>query len=310
MRQIYKEYERPFLLEPTKLTRLIDKMHERLSDHRPAVVHDRLDVFLTGNRREEMTTIDEVLALENSRKHKIERLVIVSSGETEGAARPEHEIQVDYEGPKAVTAGGTTSTARVVAISVRSDQGAWASRTLSEVEEQVERTWQYYGRPVLALVSLLISVLVIFLLQLPSIRFKPTTEEVVPTMWLQDRDLDRIEAIVRQQRPITDQELREVVTMQLRNVVNSARPQRPIRKSGTRQVLVVAIPLAVVSFCIIGLLSTCYPKAVFLWGDEIERYARVLQRRRILWGIIVGVALIGILSKLLYEGVNTWLPPE
>jgi hypothetical protein len=150
--------------------------------------------------------------------------------------------------------------------------------------------------------------LILFVAQLPSIYVKPTLEEVGPTMWLQESDLDRIEAIVRQQRPITDQELREVVTMQLRNVLNAQRPGRPARKSNTRQLLVIAIPLTVVASCIIALLSTCYPKAVFLWGDEVERYASTLQRRRILWGVVVAITLVGLLSRLLFEGVAAWLP--
>jgi hypothetical protein len=215
---------------------------------------------------------------------------------------------VDFEGPKAIITNEADKTARVVAISIRSDQRAWASRALSEVEEQLERTVQYTRKPVLALVGLLAAMLILFVAQLPSIHVKPTLEEVGPTMWLQESDLDRIEAIVRQQRPITDQELREVVTMQLRNVLNAQRPGRPARKSNTRQLLVIAIPLTVVASCIIALLSTCYPKAVFLWGDEVERYASTLQRRRILWGVVVAITLVGLLSRLLFEGVAAWLP--
>jgi hypothetical protein len=283
-------------------------MHERLSDQPHAVLHDRFHVFLTGDRREELTSIDDVLELENSRKHRITRLVATSTASTAGAPRPEHEIQVDFEGPKAIITNEADKTARVVAISIRSDQRAWASRALSEVEEQLERTVQYTRKPVLALVGLLAAMLILFVAQLPSIHVKPTLEEVGPTMWLQESDLDRIEAIVRQQRPITDQELREVVTMQLRNVLNAQRPGRPARKSNTRQLLVIAIPLTVVASCIIALLSTCYPKAVFLWGDEVERYASTLQRRRILWGVVVAITLVGLLSRLLFEGVAAWLP--
>ena len=33
MKQIDKEYGRPFLIEATKLTRLVDKIHERLGEH-------------------------------------------------------------------------------------------------------------------------------------------------------------------------------------------------------------------------------------------------------------------------------------
>jgi hypothetical protein len=43
----------------------------------------------------------------------------------------------------------------------------------------------------------------------------------------------------------------------------------------------------IVVCCGFALLMTCYPKAVFLWGDEVERYAHLLQRRTILWSIIL-----------------------
>jgi hypothetical protein len=48
--------------------------------------------------------------------------------------------------------------------------------------------------------------------------------------------------------------------------------------------------------------------AVFLWGDEVERYNNTLQRRRIVWNIIVGVTVVGVLSKFFFEGLSGWFP--
>ena len=138
--RIHKEYEQAFLLEPTKLTRIIGKVHERLADHVNTATQCSFEVYLTGNRREEMSTVEEVLELDNSPKQKITRLVATCSASTVGAARPEHEVRVDFAGPPAVPTAGP-SRKKVVSINVRSDAGAWASRALSEVEEQVERTW-------------------------------------------------------------------------------------------------------------------------------------------------------------------------
>ena len=98
MKEIHKEYDRSFLLEPTKLTRLLEKIHERLDEHPHATRRDHFEAFLAGNRREEMASIDDVLALENSRKHRIQRLLIVCSAATQGAVRPEPEVQVDFGG--------------------------------------------------------------------------------------------------------------------------------------------------------------------------------------------------------------------
>jgi hypothetical protein len=49
-------------------------------------------------------------------------------------------------------------------------------------------------------------------------------------------------------------------------------------------------------------LGWCYPSAVFLWGDEVERYNGVLQTRRIIWGVIITL-IVGALSTFLYTGL-------
>lgn len=293
------------MLEPTKLNRLIDIIHERLADHQYTTTHDSFEVFLTGNRREEMTNVDDVLALDNSPKHKIQRLLIVCSASTTGAAKPEHEVHVDFGSPKSATIDGG-SKKKVVAISVRSDIVGWASRTLSELEEQVERTWLHYTQPVLTLLGILLFLLLVFSMQLAAMR--PQGQVGTGTMWLQGSDLDRVEALVRDQRTITDQELREVVTRQLRNVLEAERPQKSAAKSGIRQQLFVLIPAFVILSCIFILFSTCYPMAVFLWGDEVDRYSDTVQRRKLVWNLIFGILFVGLLSKFFYEGVIPWFP--
>src|SRR5687768_13249550 len=112
MKQIQKEYPKPFMLEPTKLTRLVDKMHERLNEHSPTVQRDQFDVFLAGNRHEQMSKVEDVLALDNSKKQKIQRLVISCSGGRKVAARLDDEVQVDFGGKTTLS----TSNLKVVAV--------------------------------------------------------------------------------------------------------------------------------------------------------------------------------------------------
>jgi hypothetical protein len=63
-----------------------------------------------------------------------------------------------------------------------------------------------------------------------------------------------------------------------------------------------------VALCVTVLLTTCYPTAVFFWGDEVQRHERTLQRRKLLWGFIATVTLVGLSSRLLFEPVSSWLP--
>jgi hypothetical protein len=128
-------------------------------------------------------------------------------------------------------------------------------------------------------------------------------------MWLQGSDLDRVEALVRDQRIITDEEHREVVTRQLRNLLEAERPRQPPGKSGSRQALFIMLPMAGVIICMFFLM-TSYPKAVFAWGDGADRYAELLRRRRLLWTIIIGILFVGLLSKLFYEGLLPWFPAD
>ena len=100
MKQIYKQYDRAFVLEPTKLNRLMGTIHERLADHQLSHPHDSFELTIAGDRREEMSRVDEVLAQDNSSKRRIARLLIVSSVLAAGGARPEHEIHVDFGSPK------------------------------------------------------------------------------------------------------------------------------------------------------------------------------------------------------------------
>jgi hypothetical protein len=306
MKHILKEYQQAFLLEPTKLNRLVGKIHERLADHANSASHDSFEVFLTGNRREEMTSTDDVLALDNSRKQKIERLVIVCSASAPGAVRPEHEVQVDFGYRKP---GNTPPSSKTTAaISVRSDAGAWATRALSEVEEQVERTWIHRSWPIgsLVVLAILLPILLVFL-TFPLIPFR-TEPPRAENLWLNSSDVDRIEAMLGERPILTDENLREVATMQLRNVLGLPRHTRPISASQVTRTLLLAVPLFVVLACVLVLVATCYPSAVFLWGDEVERYANTLQRRKITWNIIVSVTVVGVLSQVLVEGLSYWLP--
>jgi hypothetical protein len=89
--------------------------------------------------------------------------------------------------------------------------------------------------------------------------------------------------------------------MQYRNFLEV---QRANSISGwTRQKAFIGGPLIILLGCALYLLIPCYPSAVFLWGDEVERYQKTLQTRRIVWGIIIGVTVIGVLSKVLVMGV-------
>jgi hypothetical protein len=293
MKRIQKDYARPFLLEKTKLDRLLDIIHGLLNEHDNTTEHDDFEVFLSGQRREETTSIDEVLKLDNSRKSKIQRLLITCSASTEQATRPEHEIQVDFDGNPGKTK---------IIVTIRSDDPGWSDRALSEVEEQVERTSLQDAPHRIALFLLLVPIAAFLILLLLSSLHSSFALGQADIMWLREGNVDRIQQILKQNRTITDEEMREIVSMQLRNVLNTDRKSESNGWSIRRRVF-LGIQLLILLICAGYLLVRSYQSAVFLWGDEVERYNKTLQTRRAVWGIIIGVIIVGVLSNLLYTGL-------
>jgi hypothetical protein len=65
----------------------------------------------------------------------------------------------------------------------------------------------------------------------------------------------------------------------------------------------VLSPVVIIAFAVFYLFKTCYPSAVFLWGDMEEWYGKLLRRRSIIWQVIVISMSVGILSNLFVFGL-------
>lgn len=296
---VQKQYERSFLLEPTKLSRIVDTIHQRLGDHPDTFKLDRFEIFSTGNRRDLVTSLGAVLDFDNTRRHEIERLLLTCTASRPGATIIEHEVQVDFGAPKP---GPTPTNGKLVTVAVQSNDSGWASRTLAEVEEQIERTWQSVTVPLVTLVLLLFGVLVLIASQFLYVQ----PEASWRSMWLDDRDMPRVQALLAPGHTLTESELREIATLQLRNVAVTKRAPPPMTPQQRQTRLYLVIPLSLVLVCTLLLVTTAYPYNLFLWGDEIDRYARAIQRRKILWSLVAGMTIAGVSANLLFAAFSRW----
>ncbi len=96
--------------------------------------------------------------------------------------------------------------------------------------------------------------------------------------------------------------------MQLRNILNDQRPsaQGSAKRSMKEILLLLAPPIVVVALALY-LVIVCYPNALFLWGDSIGRYETLKQTRTLLWSIIIGTTVVGVLTNVFREGLTSWL---
>ena len=311
MSAIRKEYKRPFILEETKLTRLLEVIHGCLSPN--LVTNDHFELFVGKNRVEEPTTLDEVFGTPNSRENPVHRLVLTCSAPAPSPGHGNNEIQIDFDGEAMETSPTPSGPMPKITANVRSDAPGWASRTLSAVEEQVDRTrFDDLGhRDGLVVIVLLLIVLIAGLLA-SYVRFRSSPEQI---MWLSGADIHQLAKSLEPNKTLTEEQVREIVTMQLRNVVSdfgeptsTQIPSSPTNKSsGLVGALLLFGPLVVVIATAIYLLMHCYPTALFLWGDAIGRYEHLKQTRTILWPIIIGTAVVGLLTSAFRAGLLSYL---
>jgi hypothetical protein len=301
VKHIDKDYLGSIFLEPTKLIRILNLIHERFGDHPNTVLRDRFDVFMPDNRHEVLTSVDDVLGLDNSTKRRINRLLLTSSASAEEGSQPAHEITIDFGIMRKIPQG---TTSPLVSVDVGSEDYAWARRTLAEVEEQIERT-SGAKPPVIAI--LVIIGLSLMLLVAQFIRSGIVIRQQTPdasNMWLTDTDIKRVDEMLKEHDPLTDEQIRAVVTEQLRNQVNTRKPSEPGRPRASRRLLYTGLLLLLILGGMLIVLMRGYPSPVFLWGDEVERYKKTERWRGWVWNVLIGGTILSLVATLLFEGLR------
>lgn len=124
-------------------------------------------------------------------------------------------------------------------------------------------------------------------------------------MWLKASDVGKIREMLSN-APLSEEQIREITSMQLRNVLDDVDEIDRPSSLPSRRTLVVIIPILVLVGAGLFLLSTCYPRAVFLWGDGIERYERIKQRRTFVWGVIIVATLVSVVANFLSSELLSW----
>lgn len=295
MKREQKDYVgRRFEVEPTKLTKLLKMMHEKLAG--PADQSDSYVVYMVGNHRAQLQTLDEVLALDNSAKHRIVRLRIHSACRAPNTTAPQSEIDVDF-GVMFKTGTGSSQTG--VSIEVAGESGTWVADTLSEIEQQVERSWVQHTSPIIFILLIIIASLLTILVSVGQ-RFETaqTARGLATTMWLTAEDISPYAERLSKAEVLSEGEQRQILSKQMANVSTIFKhydeAERESLKSMGRSLLAVAA-IAVVG---IVLLVRGYPAAVFLWGDEKSRQETRERVKRLLWPLLLAISLIPAVVQL------------
>ncbi|MFL6283088.1 MAG: hypothetical protein ACJ74Q_08080 [Pyrinomonadaceae bacterium] len=317
MRTIYKEYNSAFIVEKSKVNRLIGIVQEKLNEF-GLQTSEQFEAHLSGHKTFETNSLAEIFELDNSHRNRIKQLTVKCAVNALGATIPEHQVRIDFDGELPTD----------ISITIESQNTKWAMDTMSVAEEQVERTLQrgfmYKIRrldiPILiALLAVLFSIGLPLVLSLfsrsgDSTEQPLTTSSPMNTMWLTESDLKELEAKLRDNQALTNDQAADVLTRQLKNILAEQKSKEQKARLSSASVfrdwrlLLLISPIIIILIAFIY-LTRCYPPAVFLWGDAEEWYQILVNRRRNIWSLIIGAMLIGIISNLFVFGLSGFVHP-
>jgi len=288
-----KQFDSPFVLEKSKLRRLIEAIESKLKENGRTPEFD-FEAHLHGQKVVETASIDEILALDNSKRNRVERLVFSCTTSDPNTKTVDRGSTVEFDG-RARTQ---------IYFAVKGDNAGWVGETFRTVEEQVERTLvqsimnrlshRRFSEFYLASLALVLLMIVLV--------FTLTTDlmpaRLTNAMWLTNQDLKEL-GTIQSDPALAREKAGEVLSHQIHNLAVARQQRYSIiaRATQWRSILLI-IPSVLILAALAYLYFRCYPSAVFLWGDAEEWYKSLQQRRRFIWTAVVAAFVIGVLANL------------
>lgn len=299
---VFRTYDRSFVLEPQKLNRVLAIIEERFAG-RDQKLSIRLDIQLLDGRKILLHDMQDVFALDNTVGNPITKLAL----QAEPGASDALEVCSIYYG---------NSFSANIRLEVTGADAKWANQLFAEIEEQLERTFlneamykmihapkEKYLNILLLLGMISVGIFMIWFV-FSSTLFRSRTPGADYEM-LADK---------ASQATTTEEKVDVIFEMSKIDIERRLPPKPPARQSGSLwsrllryinlQSIFLALPIVIVLVCLIYLVKNCYPHATFAWGDCGEHHERLIIRRRNLWIAVVAALFFGIISNLFVLSVS------
>lgn len=288
------EYSSPFLLDKSKLSRMIDIIANKFKAH-GFQSSLSFDVTLQNGKKVSLTLLDELLSLDNAVHNSISVLIIRVNDLNDDPNR-NFKVSIHYDDDKRDN----------VVVQVESTESGVALQLFAELEEQVERTllknWAYsmMKRDFILRLTTILTIPVMLLtivssawqLTLSNIE-KPATEMLIGKYSEATTQEEKINFLF-------DYTMEQIKSKQTKSIPNEFKLDRFL----TLQTLLIVLPILIVVGTLIYIFTKCYPYANFLWGDYEEYYTQIISRRSTLWNLVIGSILLGIISNLFVMGIS------
>jgi hypothetical protein len=284
----------PFVLDKPKLARMLDIMEQRFAeaqlDFKPT-----FGITLKKGRQIKTGSMDQLLGFDNSVSNPITGLVIIADSYSGGPPEKNLFAKLDFD-----------NTSRpIISLEVISSDSKRAAQSFAELEEQVERTLVMTWMHKINANTLAFGFGILFLAFIfTAIAFLPSDEVEKSAVYLLSKEERAALSQQAKSALTTDEKVNFLFALQTRQLERSAKPSgtvirgEDLKRLFSLKVLFISLPIILVISCLIYLRRKAYPKAVFVWGDWEEHYARILSIRKTILTVIILSIFIGVLSNL------------
>jgi hypothetical protein len=295
---ITKEYEnKPFILTAQKLARIVEIANERMTRIQDNIKSaEEFKVRLTNGKEFTLTSLNEVLSLDNSKKNPIKKLelsLLVMDGREQVNTI---EISFNDNEPRWKPS---------IQISASANDITWLQETVGALEEQVERTIPndlVYDIRRMSTLDIIFPLLIVLSLVLAFATL--TMEDKLGNFNISEVKEISLKKIADGAK--TDSEKLDFIYQYLAAAVQP-KPSKLSKInsyfSNYRSYL-VGIPILIAIISAIAAFRWCYPLRVFIWGDYEEHYNNLVERRRFIWNSVIVALFIGILGSLFSSGIT------
>lgn len=290
-------YTSPFILDAAKLTRILTVIEDRFKS--AGINFDpSFQVTLEDGKRVKVGTLDALLNLDNTIKNPVTSIEISDNSDSDKL-----EASITFDGAREGN----------IAIVIRGSEPKIVGELFAEVEEQVERTrvggWpQKLLGSSSALLIPFIGTLTVVSMSIALIAFggsyRDTTTGLTKEAAKQlARELSKVVTTEDKINWLFDVHRRQLELGGSESTIN-------IGKFATWPNFFLALPVVIVLMCLIYMARTCYPRAVFCWGDWEDHYKGLVSKRRTVWGVIIAAMAIGVISSLFVVSFQRFIPTK
>jgi uncharacterized membrane protein len=300
---LINNYESTFVLDVSKMSRLLNVIEERFKDLGKGIVR----LFKIETRKGKSfsaSNVEAILGHDNAIKNPITSCTIKFQDNNElNLCR----IKFDRSDSQ-------------ISVQIYSLNQKWSNDLFAEVEEQIERTFvQNFIYKIkhqrLSEILVLLATALLFLALFVSMFIMPTSDsKKLQRNYLTASDIDLLQETSKN-ISTQSQKIDFLFDLHLRQLENLKKSHQGIDSKFFKQIgeffdfkmILVFLPIIVVFLCIIYLFTRCYPGSIFLWGDYKEYYKTIIEKRKFVWNTIIIALITGVLGNLFVFGIARYI---